>query len=497
MRSLAHKAIGLALVAMLLLGAALLLARQQRFDWTTDSRAALEEFLAGQEAAGKLYINDAVEHFEAALAEDPDFAAAQFYLLLALSRSGGTPQRMAELVEALQAHDLDELTPRERTLLEVFRSRASGGGDRGMEVLRAYLDEHPDDPYVLDLYCMGLVSAGPESQEQAESCLRHLIEIDPNRIGAQNLLAYIAMNRGDFGEAEEQFEIYRYLAPDQANPHDSLGELLMVTGRYEEAREEFRTAVALKADFCPPWMNLATLALLEGDAAGARSVARQARAAGGCPKTQLDRLDCRLELWARAMDGRWEELWELSRPQAGLCDGDDTEAAHLALRAALETGRMEEARAIQEDMAQRYLQPGESFSMRNPAALHMDGLLADADGDPETAAERMRMADRAMVWGGGMGTFKLFNRLQLAAVLAGAGRHQEAVEEMRRLAAINPDLALHPPVPPLHPVPRVSPPFGPGADSPGEPPPAAPVPPTPPTPPVPGTPHAPAPGAAP
>ena len=43
------------------------------------------------------------------------------------------------------------------------------------------------------------------------------------------------MMQGRFAEAEESFKSYRFIALDQANPHDSLGELYITTGRYDEA----------------------------------------------------------------------------------------------------------------------------------------------------------------------------------------------------------------------------------------------------------------------
>jgi len=51
------------------------------------------------------------------------------------------------------------------------------------------------------------------------------------------MLGYIRMMQGRFAEDEESFKSYRFIAPDQANPHDSLGELYITTGRYDEAEK--------------------------------------------------------------------------------------------------------------------------------------------------------------------------------------------------------------------------------------------------------------------
>ena len=278
---------------------------------------------------------------------------------------------------------------------------------------------------------MQLVTAGPSREPDAESCLRRLIELDPNRVQAQNLLAYGAMNRGDFARAEEQFEIYRFLAPDQANPHDSLGELLMVTGRYDEAKQEFHKALALKPDFCPPWQNLVNIELLRRNAGAAREVVDEARDAGGCPPPVIDRLVCQVPLWPMANEGRWQEIWDsvwscgggekAAEAEAGeeagdgVSDelaGDDAKPVEpppedrviFAVMAALHTGRLDDARRIAEQVAAR-AEPdaGDMYSMRSALVEHLAGLVAAGNGDMEVAVDHLRAADDRTVWGGGIG----------------------------------------------------------------------------------------------
>ena len=63
------------------------------------------------------------------------------------------------------------------------------------------------------------------------------------------MLGYLELNRGNYDQAIEYMQKYAFLAPDLANPHDSLGEVLMTIGRYEEAEQEFRAAVRMQPDF--------------------------------------------------------------------------------------------------------------------------------------------------------------------------------------------------------------------------------------------------------
>ena len=471
-------------VTALVLGLALLVARHERFEWTTDSPQALRHLEAGLEAGGKLYGDEAVAHLEAALAADPDFAAAQVYLIFYSSRHGhGDPRRIHELLQRLAEADRGELTARERALVDFFLARARGDEEAGA-VLADYLEEHPDDPYILDFRCVELAFSRQHGEE-AEACLHHLIEVDPNRLAAQNLLAYMAMDGGDFARAEEQFEIYRFLAPDQANPHDSLGELLMVTGRYPEAREHLRKALDVKPDFCPAWRNLVTVALLEADHSAARRAVAAARGAGACDAAGLDFLECTVALWSDAARRDWPEAWRTlgdcgmltPEPSSDLAAGDgggetggvrlgpalrhDWTASSLATLSTLGAGRTGEARAVVRALGGDR-PAGEPDDV---ATLHAAALVDLATGDPEQASRRFTEVDQRIGWGGGAGVFKLINRLHRVAALAAAGHGAEARRGLDDLAEVNRPFATHPPLPSLHPVPSLRPVHSPGTSA--------------------------------
>ena len=93
--------------------------------------------------------------------------------------------------------------------------------------------------------------------------------IDPNWVVAHNALGYIKMMRERFSEAEEHFKSYRFIAPDQANPHDSLGELFVAVGRNDEAEASFETAIEIKSNFWPAYNHIALMKSFTGDLEGA------------------------------------------------------------------------------------------------------------------------------------------------------------------------------------------------------------------------------------
>ena len=116
--------------------------------------------------------------------------------------------------------------------------------------------------------------------------------------------------------AEEQFRTYAYVAPDQANPHDSLGELLSLVGRYEEARAELERALSIRPDFCASYQHLAGIAIFEGKPGEIPPLA--ARLAAHCPAEMKSGLECEARFFeafiSRDFDAPWREgfaAWHL------------------------------------------------------------------------------------------------------------------------------------------------------------------------------------------
>ena len=135
--------------------------------------------------------------------------------------------------------------------------RAAKENARAEKTLAAYLEEHPNDPWALSIRCDQAWQH--RDWPPTEECNRRLIKADPNWVQAQNQLGYIAMAQGRFAEAEQLFRTYLYIAPDQANPHDSMGELFTVLGRYAESEKELEEAIRIRPSFCASWEHLVLL----------------------------------------------------------------------------------------------------------------------------------------------------------------------------------------------------------------------------------------------
>lgn len=421
----------LALAILVVAAAAAAAARWLRPDgpqWTSDSPAALAELEAGERAMRQLYHAEAAEHFWRALEHDPDFALAKLRSVQIGNHPPERRERVAELIEELRATDLATLTPRERLLVGTFLARVDHEPEEVARLLDAYLAEHPDDPYGVELACGRAFARG--DIDRAESCYRRLIELDPNQVAAQNFLGYLLMARGDFAAAEEQFQVYRYVAPDQANPHDSLGELYLLTGRYDEAEREFERAVTMKSDFCASRENLVLVELLRSDFTAAGERVEEARREEGCPERAFDAFSCRIEVWRAARDLRWADALAAAETCRGAGD-----VQVISAWAAADLGRPEVLAAIEEQLAE--YGPDNDPIIR-PLLVHLEGVRRFFAGDPAAAAERFRAADEPLQYGSQQWTFKLFNRQALATALDAAGREDEAAAVRREIEEVNP-----------------------------------------------------------
>src|SRR5687767_14696790 len=272
--------------ALMIIGAAMaFMIMRQEPEWSSSSEEAVHEFNAGLQAERKFYLNEARQHFEAALELDPEFQMAK----LKLAERDTTPDKFKTLLESL---DQKKLNNRERFLARYALLMIDQKRDEAGRILEKYVRDHPNDPVGVNRLCAR--SWDSRDWEDAERCYKHLLELDPNWVSAQNHLGYIAMAQGRFGEAEEQFRTYRYIAPDQANPHDSLGELWTAIGRYDEAEKELNEALKVRSDFCASFGHLVTLAMIQNDFAKAEEILARAQTAS-CSDQELKGLRCAID----------------------------------------------------------------------------------------------------------------------------------------------------------------------------------------------------------
>jgi tetratricopeptide (TPR) repeat protein len=407
-----------------------------RREWTTDSKPALQAFQAGLEARMRFYNSDAVEHFRRAIELDPTFAAARVELL----ETTGSSEERERLAEALRALDPGQLRERERYLVELALARVDHAPDRYSDASARFLAARPDDPWAL--YLAATLAWERQEWPEAEKLYLRLLQVDPNWVMARNHLGYLAMAQGRFSDAEDHFKTYEFVAPDQANPHDSLGELLVLRGRYDEARAELEAGLELRPDFCASYRNLLGIALFESRSADFEPVLERIDA--HCSPKEAEKIRCETRLFVAYLDRDYDLPW---RENIDLCLPRTGERGLLFHRLALLSGREDVAAAEQEawrDLAEKSSRYEGKMGGPRSQLLHIEGVRLLAEGDPVQAAERFRQADEYIhFWGLADGRLKLFNLMNLAIALERAGDEAGARKVLDAVREVNPRWAEH------------------------------------------------------
>ncbi len=248
-----------------------------RRDVTTSSDEAYRLYRQGRENELKLYRREAMADYAEALSHDPHFVMAT--VRLAGAMMGKDPARSRSLLECASRFK-DEITPRERLRFEIAWARVVDKNSKAAEEkIEEYRRLFPNDPEGFELKANVLMGKGKNEEAMAE--YEKLIAANPNYAIAYNVLGYQWMARRDWSRTEDYLKRYRFLAPDQANPFDSLGELYANTGRYAEAEESLKKALAVKPDFYAPIGHLGTMYVGMGNYRAAADQFRKAAEATG------------------------------------------------------------------------------------------------------------------------------------------------------------------------------------------------------------------------
>lgn len=402
-------------------------------EWTTKSPAALAAFEAGLDARMRFYLLEAASDFRRALALDPGFAAAKVQLA-AVTVDGDERKRLRQ---ELETTDVSGLSEREGFMVDMARAKR----EQQTELSAKYLAGHPHDPWAL------YVAAGQawdrEDFPAAAELYARLLQVDPNWVLARNNLGYLEMAQARFAAAEEQFRTYAYVAPDQANPHDSLGELLSLVGRYDEARAELERALSIRPDFCASYQHLAGIAIFEGKPAEIPPLAT--RLAAHCPPEMKAALECEAKFFDAFISRDFDAPW---RDGFADCAGKPGGRGILFYRLALLAGQTGEADAEDAALAKFVEESRKSGYGKGKArvlqveALHEQGVRKLAEGDSRAAADLFRAADeRGSYWGVDEGRTKLFNKLNLALALDRAGEAQQSEAALAAVRDVNPAFA--------------------------------------------------------
>jgi tetratricopeptide (TPR) repeat protein len=89
------------------------------------------------------------------------------------------------------------------------------------------------------------------------------------------MMGYSYLSKNDFTNAIDYFQRYADVAPNEANPYDSMGEVYLEMNEYEKSIEMYQKALKIKPDYKSAYRGLASNYIKTGNYQGARNYLNQ------------------------------------------------------------------------------------------------------------------------------------------------------------------------------------------------------------------------------
>ncbi len=211
---------------------------------TAKTDEARTEFLQGRDLAEKLLAQDSLQHFDKALALDPDFASAE------LARANNSPTAKEFFEHLNKAVSLaDKASDGEKLFILANQAGTNGDVPKQKDLLDKLVTAYPNDEraqFALGNYYFGQQEYGPAVEHYKKAT-----ELAPNYSPAYNILGYAYRQQADYANAEQAFKRYTELIPNDPNPYDSYAELLLKMGRFDESIVQYRKALSIDPHFVP------------------------------------------------------------------------------------------------------------------------------------------------------------------------------------------------------------------------------------------------------
>src|SRR6185503_19637491 len=178
---------------------------------TTSSEEARKEYLTGRDLQEKLRITDSIQHFDKAIALDPNFALAE------LNRANVSPTAKEFFEHLKKAVTLSEkASDGERMLIQATEAGANANQTKQKEILEKLVAAYPNDERAH--FNLGGYYFGQQDYTQAIDHYKKATELAPNYSTAFNILGYAYRQNGAYSDAENAFKKYVQLIPNDPNP---------------------------------------------------------------------------------------------------------------------------------------------------------------------------------------------------------------------------------------------------------------------------------------
>jgi len=189
-------------------------------------------------------VKAALEAFNKALSQDPDFFMANYQLALFcfLNRDKDNFERFADAAINCKA----KLSDAEGLLKEVMVKLHSGNSDV-VDLGKKLVAMYPNDPNSYN-NLVSFQSVAGDSTGVVET-LNKAIRIAKKPAAFYNQLGYAYITLKQSEKAEEAFNKYIELEPKNPNVYDSKGDFYMYIKKYDKAYESYMTANSMDSSF--------------------------------------------------------------------------------------------------------------------------------------------------------------------------------------------------------------------------------------------------------
>jgi len=219
-------------------------AKEKLIPVTTKSKSGLSLYNQGMKYFNDVHLDKAMEAFNEALKQDPDFfmvnyQLALYYLLnMDIDNFGGYSD--AAINSKTKLSDAEELL---KDALVGLRKGSNNVTDIGKRLIEMY----PGDPNSYNNMVSFQTLAG-DSTGVVET-LNRAIKTTANSASFYNQLGYAYLTLKENDKAEEAFDKYIELDPKNPNVYDSKGDYYMSVERYDKAYESYMKAYSIDPSF--------------------------------------------------------------------------------------------------------------------------------------------------------------------------------------------------------------------------------------------------------
>jgi tetratricopeptide (TPR) repeat protein len=191
--------------------------------------------------------------------KDPQFALAYALWSFAARRDEPAADALAK-ANALAANAPSE----EQLLVRWMLATQSSDLLPAISLMNDMLKRFPDNKHILYLSAEWLYFQ--QDYDRSRKLFEKALQTDPKFAPPLNMLGYAYLETGDPDPAKAKAALQRYieLAPNQPNPHDSLGDISRFSGEDQESVLEFQKALKISPTFYSSQQGLAETLTLMG-----------------------------------------------------------------------------------------------------------------------------------------------------------------------------------------------------------------------------------------